>query len=71
MLADTTSETDTSVMIAIELKSAEKESHHFKELNLVDNNSLIGEKVKIYCKLTRYKSGPGGVDVTDYEITDN
>jgi hypothetical protein len=68
ILADSISETDTSLMIPIELKSIEYESPHFNELNLINNGSFIGKKVKIYCRLKRYKSGPGGVDVTDFEI---
>ena len=68
ILADSISETDTSLMIAIELKVGDTQSPHFNELNLVDNNSLIGKKVKIYCRLKVYRKGPGGVDVTDFEI---
>ena len=55
-------------MIAIQLKAGDTQSPHFSVLNLVDNSSLIGKKVKIYCRLKVYRKGPGGVGVTDFEI---
>src|SRR5690554_5104955 len=68
VLTDDITVTDPELIFPVDLNSSNPESAHFKALNLRDNDHLIDQKVRIYCNISRYRGGVGGIDISDYSI---
>ena len=68
VLTDDITVTDPELIFPVDLNSSNPESAHFKALNLRDNDHLIGQKVKKYCKINHYRGGVGGIYISDYSI---
>lgn len=67
VLADNNTEIDTSKMIPIKFSTVENDPQ--KQLNLKDNNHLLGIKVKVCCNLSKEYSVPGGNEIIGFELT--
>jgi hypothetical protein len=68
VLTDDITVTDPELIFPINLNSSNPESPHYIALNLKDNNHLIGQKVRIYCNISYYRGGVGGIYISDYSI---
>jgi hypothetical protein len=68
ILSDNITITEPDQIFPIELANIDIESPLYKDLNLKDNNHIIGQKVKILCKISRYKGGVGSTEVVDYQL---
>lgn len=66
VLADDISESDISHMIPLEFNASNELL--IEELSLKENPELLGQRVKIFCKLEKYWSGPGGRSISAYEF---
>lgn len=68
ILSDNITITEPDQIFPIEIANIDIESPLYKYLNLKDNNHIIGQKVKILCKISRYKGGVGSTEVVDYQL---
>ena len=68
VLTDDITVVEPELIFPIILNSSNPESPHYIALNLKDNYHLIGQKVRIYCNISYYRGGVGGIDISDYSI---
>lgn len=66
VIANNLLENDEKFLFPIQLTVVSQTTKN--ELNLKENEHLLGRRVKIRCFLPKYLGVPGGLDATDYEL---